>query len=92
MPLASKKFLSMLAAASCLFFCFTDLTPTHISWQPSVNAGTHHTDRYANTELTVRRGQAFTITLYFNRPKQTGESLAFVTEIGNTPLTASVFS
>uniref|UniRef100_A0A8D0F6F3 protein-glutamine gamma-glutamyltransferase n=1 Tax=Strix occidentalis caurina TaxID=311401 RepID=A0A8D0F6F3_STROC len=62
-----------------------DLTPTHISWQPSANAGTHHTDRYANTELTVRRGQAFTITLYFNRPKQTGESLAFVTEIGPTP-------
>lgn len=69
-----------------LFFCFIDLTPTHISWQPSVNASTHHTDRYANTELTVRRGQAFTITLYFNRPKQNGESLAFVTEIGNTPL------
>ncbi|KFW71269.1 Protein-glutamine gamma-glutamyltransferase 6, partial [Pygoscelis adeliae] len=64
---------------------FTDLTPTHISWQPSVNAGTHHTDRYANTELTVRRGQAFTITLYFNRPKQPGESLAFVTEIGPSP-------
>uniref|UniRef100_A0A8B9FW22 protein-glutamine gamma-glutamyltransferase n=1 Tax=Amazona collaria TaxID=241587 RepID=A0A8B9FW22_9PSIT len=68
-----------------LFFCFIDLTPTHISWQPSVNASTHHTDRYANTELTVRRGQAFTITLYFNRPKQNGESLAFVTEIGPSP-------
>uniref|UniRef100_A0A663E773 protein-glutamine gamma-glutamyltransferase n=1 Tax=Aquila chrysaetos chrysaetos TaxID=223781 RepID=A0A663E773_AQUCH len=62
-----------------------DLTPTHISWQPSVNASTHHTDRYANAELTVRRGQAFTITLYFNRPKQTGENLAFVTEIGPSP-------
>nr|XP_009513262.1 PREDICTED: protein-glutamine gamma-glutamyltransferase 6-like [Phalacrocorax carbo] len=62
-----------------------DLTPTHISWQPSVNAGAHHTDRYANTELTVRRGQAFTITLYFNRPRQTGEKLAFVTEIGPAP-------
>uniref|UniRef100_A0A8C4TYJ8 protein-glutamine gamma-glutamyltransferase n=1 Tax=Falco tinnunculus TaxID=100819 RepID=A0A8C4TYJ8_FALTI len=54
-------------------------------WQPSLNAGTHHTDRYANTELTVRRGQAFTITLYFNRPQQAGESLAFVTEIGPAP-------
>uniref|UniRef100_A0A8B9T8V3 protein-glutamine gamma-glutamyltransferase n=1 Tax=Anas platyrhynchos TaxID=8839 RepID=A0A8B9T8V3_ANAPL len=53
--------------------------------RPSVNAGAHHTDRYANTELTVRRGQAFTITLYFNRPKQPGESLAFVTEIGPSP-------
>ncbi|KAM9285136.1 protein-glutamine gamma-glutamyltransferase 6-like [Morus bassanus] len=62
-----------------------DLTPTHISWQPSVNAGAHHTDRYANTELTVRRGQAFTISLYFNRPRQTGEKLAFVTEIGPAP-------
>uniref|UniRef100_A0A8C0Z9R8 protein-glutamine gamma-glutamyltransferase n=1 Tax=Cyanistes caeruleus TaxID=156563 RepID=A0A8C0Z9R8_CYACU len=62
-----------------------DLTPTHISWQPSVNAANHHTDRYANTELTVRRGQAFIITLYFNRPRQNGESLGFVTEIGPSP-------
>ncbi|KAM7038148.1 uncharacterized protein M8220_010277 [Acridotheres tristis] len=61
------------------------LTPTHISWQPSVNAANHHTDRYANTELTVRRGQAFNITLYFNRPRQNGESLGFVTEIGPSP-------
>ncbi|KAM6248267.1 protein-glutamine gamma-glutamyltransferase 6-like [Porphyrio hochstetteri] len=66
-------------------FSFTDLTPTHISWQPSVNAATNHTDRYANSELTVRRGQAFTITLYFNRPRQTGENLAFLTEIGPSP-------
>ncbi|XP_054029530.1 protein-glutamine gamma-glutamyltransferase 6, partial [Dryobates pubescens] len=63
----------------------TDLTPTHISWQPSLNARAHRTDRYANTELTVRRGQGFTITLYFNRPRQTGESLAFITEIGPAP-------
>ncbi|XP_025904103.1 protein-glutamine gamma-glutamyltransferase 6-like [Nothoprocta perdicaria] len=62
-----------------------DLTPTHISWQPSANAGAHHTDRYANTELTVRRGQAFAIGLYFNRPQQPGESLAFVAEIGPSP-------
>ncbi|RMB95681.1 hypothetical protein DUI87_27793 [Hirundo rustica rustica] len=62
-----------------------DLTPTHISWQPSLNAANHHTDRYANTELTVRRGQAFSITLYFNRPRQNGESLGFVTEIGPSP-------
>ncbi|XP_014799174.1 PREDICTED: protein-glutamine gamma-glutamyltransferase 6-like [Calidris pugnax] len=62
-----------------------DLTPTHISWQPSLNARAHHTDKYANTELTVRRGQGFTISLYFNRPRQNGESLAFVTEIGPAP-------
>uniref|UniRef100_A0A8C3C0I5 protein-glutamine gamma-glutamyltransferase n=1 Tax=Cairina moschata TaxID=8855 RepID=A0A8C3C0I5_CAIMO len=37
-------------------------------WQPSVNAGAHHTDRYANTELTVRRGQAFAITLLILKP------------------------
>uniref|UniRef100_A0A803YID1 protein-glutamine gamma-glutamyltransferase n=1 Tax=Meleagris gallopavo TaxID=9103 RepID=A0A803YID1_MELGA len=64
---------------------FTELKPTHISWQPSVNASAHHTDRYANTELTVRRGQPFTITLYFNRQKNPEESLAFVTEIGPAP-------
>uniref|UniRef100_A0A8C3JJ09 Transglutaminase N-terminal domain-containing protein n=1 Tax=Calidris pygmaea TaxID=425635 RepID=A0A8C3JJ09_9CHAR len=62
------------------------LSGVKTNWQPSLNARAHHTDKYANTELTVRRGQGFTISLYFNRPRQNGESLAFVTEIGNAPL------
>uniref|UniRef100_A0A8C8S305 protein-glutamine gamma-glutamyltransferase n=1 Tax=Pelusios castaneus TaxID=367368 RepID=A0A8C8S305_9SAUR len=56
-----------------------------ISWHPKANASAHHTDRYAYTQLIVRRGQAFTITLWCNRPLQSGEHLAFITEIGPAP-------
>ncbi|EMP28270.1 Protein-glutamine gamma-glutamyltransferase E [Chelonia mydas] len=66
-------------------FKVADLTPTQISWHPKANTSAHHTDRYAHTELIVRRGQVFTITLWFNRPWQTGDNLAFVTEIGPAP-------
>ncbi|KAG6924596.1 transglutaminase 6, partial [Chelydra serpentina] len=61
------------------------LTPTQISWHPKANTSAHHTNRCAHTELTLRRGQVFTITLSFNRPWQTGDNLAFVTEIGPAP-------
>ncbi|XP_014459760.1 protein-glutamine gamma-glutamyltransferase 6 [Alligator mississippiensis] len=61
------------------------LTPTHISWQPSANTSAHRTNRYAHKQLIVRRGQGFTITLYFNRPQQSGDSLAFISETGPSP-------
>ncbi|XP_050774750.1 protein-glutamine gamma-glutamyltransferase E-like [Gopherus flavomarginatus] len=62
-----------------------DLTPTQISWHPKANTSAHHTDRHTHADLTVRRGQVFMITLWFNRTLQTGDNLAFVTEIGPAP-------
>ncbi|KAJ6655544.1 hypothetical protein lerEdw1_005015 [Lerista edwardsae] len=61
------------------------LTPTQISWQIPANADAHHTSRFACSELVVRRGQSFGITLYFNRCPQDQESLAFVVETGKSP-------
>uniref|UniRef100_A0A674J3Q9 Transglutaminase N-terminal domain-containing protein n=1 Tax=Terrapene triunguis TaxID=2587831 RepID=A0A674J3Q9_9SAUR len=61
------------------------LTLTNINWQLEANANAHHTDKYSSTELIVRRGQAFTIILTFNRALQTGESLTFIAETGNAP-------
>uniref|UniRef100_A0A8C4YL42 protein-glutamine gamma-glutamyltransferase n=1 Tax=Gopherus evgoodei TaxID=1825980 RepID=A0A8C4YL42_9SAUR len=43
----------------------------------------HHTDRHTYADLIVRRGQVFMMTLWFNRTLQTGDNLAFVTEIGD---------
>uniref|UniRef100_A0A8C0QSN2 protein-glutamine gamma-glutamyltransferase n=1 Tax=Chelonoidis abingdonii TaxID=106734 RepID=A0A8C0QSN2_CHEAB len=58
-------------------------TTDALDWHPKANTSAHHTDRYTHAELTVRRGQVFIITLWFNRPWQTGDNLAFVTEIGD---------
>uniref|UniRef100_A0A8C0JFQ9 protein-glutamine gamma-glutamyltransferase n=1 Tax=Chelonoidis abingdonii TaxID=106734 RepID=A0A8C0JFQ9_CHEAB len=60
-------------------------TTDALDWHPKANTSAHHTDRYTHAELTVRRGQVFIITLWFNRPWQTGDNLAFVTEIGPAP-------
>uniref|UniRef100_A0A7M4EQ23 protein-glutamine gamma-glutamyltransferase n=1 Tax=Crocodylus porosus TaxID=8502 RepID=A0A7M4EQ23_CROPO len=60
-----------------------------LTWQPSANTSAHRTNRYAHKQLIVRRGQSFTITLYFNRPPQSGDSLAFITETGPSPSEAS---
>ncbi|XP_053105282.1 protein-glutamine gamma-glutamyltransferase E-like [Hemicordylus capensis] len=61
------------------------LTPTHISWQVPDNTQAHRTSRFACTELVLRRGQVFTVTLYFNKTPQAGESLAFIVETGTAP-------
>uniref|UniRef100_A0A8D2KX64 protein-glutamine gamma-glutamyltransferase n=1 Tax=Varanus komodoensis TaxID=61221 RepID=A0A8D2KX64_VARKO len=60
-----------------------DLTPTQINWQFPANMGAHHTDRFVGQELTVRRGQPFQFSVYFNRYPQKGETFAFVAETGN---------
>nr|XP_006111129.1 protein-glutamine gamma-glutamyltransferase 6 isoform X2 [Pelodiscus sinensis]XP_014427318.1 protein-glutamine gamma-glutamyltransferase 6 isoform X2 [Pelodiscus sinensis] len=62
-----------------------DLTPTHISWQRNINTSSHCTDRYAHKEPVMRRGQTFVMALWFNRPRQRGEKIAFVTETGPSP-------
>ncbi|XP_063003597.1 protein-glutamine gamma-glutamyltransferase E-like [Elgaria multicarinata webbii] len=72
------------------------LTPTHINWQVTVNAGAHRTNRFACTDLVVRRGQVFDFTVYFNMPPQPQQSFAFVAETGKAPSesyhTRTVFS
>ncbi|CAM2102156.1 protein-glutamine gamma-glutamyltransferase E [Caretta caretta] len=61
------------------------LTLVNTNWQLEANASAHHTDKYSSRELIVRRGQAFTIILTFNRALQTGESLTFTAETGPQP-------
>uniref|UniRef100_A0A8C8S2Q2 protein-glutamine gamma-glutamyltransferase n=1 Tax=Pelusios castaneus TaxID=367368 RepID=A0A8C8S2Q2_9SAUR len=58
---------------------------TNTNWQLEANASAHQTDKYSSTELTVRRGRAFTLILTFNRALQSGESLTFTVETGPRP-------
>ncbi|XP_048352850.1 protein-glutamine gamma-glutamyltransferase E-like [Sphaerodactylus townsendi] len=66
-----------------------ELTPTKINWQVPTNSQAHHTDRFVCSELVVRRGQNFLITVYFNRPPQSGETVALVAETGQVPSEAN---
>ncbi|XP_061486651.1 protein-glutamine gamma-glutamyltransferase E-like [Rhineura floridana] len=62
-----------------------DLRPTQLSWQIPANAEAHRTNYFSTTDLTVRRGQDFSIRVYFNRAVQPGEGFAFVAETGSAP-------
>ncbi|KAG8131428.1 hypothetical protein E2320_009363 [Naja naja] len=62
-----------------------ELIPTQINWQVPSNSEAHHTGCFVTKEFCIRRGQQFNFTLYFNRPPQEGESLAFVAETGPSP-------
>ncbi|XP_063003598.1 protein-glutamine gamma-glutamyltransferase E-like [Elgaria multicarinata webbii] len=53
----------------------------NINWRREENASAHHTNQYPGSELVVRRGQGFTITLPFNRGN---ESITFTAHTGST--------
>lgn len=63
---------------------FTGLEVALTDLQSSRNNVRHHTEEISVDRLVVRRGQAFSITLYFkNRGFQPGmDSITFVTETG----------
>nr|XP_033819131.1 protein-glutamine gamma-glutamyltransferase 6-like isoform X3 [Geotrypetes seraphini] len=53
--------------------------------QPALNKTEHHTDCYRSSELIVRRGQDFRITLTLNRAVKPEESILFTAETGPSP-------
>ncbi|XP_019501254.1 PREDICTED: protein-glutamine gamma-glutamyltransferase E [Hipposideros armiger] len=74
----------------------TDLEPQSIDWQTISNRFAHHTDKFYNQDLILRRGQSFNISLTFRRLLRSGESLGFITSTGPAPSesakTKAVFS
>ncbi|KAM3923066.1 protein-glutamine gamma-glutamyltransferase E-like [Leptodactylus fuscus] len=62
-----------------------DLQVNSCEWFLSTNKTNHRTDVFDNGALILRRGQPFTITLYLNRPLQSGENVTFIVETGPTP-------
>lgn len=49
------------------FFSAEQLTTKDINLHKEENRRAHHTDKYEHSNLIVRRGQSFDITLTFNR-------------------------
>uniref|UniRef100_A0AAY4CDG8 protein-glutamine gamma-glutamyltransferase n=1 Tax=Denticeps clupeoides TaxID=299321 RepID=A0AAY4CDG8_9TELE len=72
---------------SCSTADYLDVWDVNMLKEPEeVNKQQHHTDRYANEGLIVRRGQEFQISITFNRPHDPSKdqfALEFV--IGATP-------
>ncbi|XP_073411350.1 protein-glutamine gamma-glutamyltransferase E-like isoform X1 [Dendrobates tinctorius] len=63
----------------------TDLQVNSCEWYLSTNRTNHYTDAFDNSALILRRCQPFTLTLYLNRPLQSGENVMFITETGPSP-------
>uniref|UniRef100_A0A6J0UWU8 Protein-glutamine gamma-glutamyltransferase E-like n=1 Tax=Pogona vitticeps TaxID=103695 RepID=A0A6J0UWU8_9SAUR len=56
-----------------------------IDWKLKENGRGHHTDSYQGTELAVRRGHPFVISLDFGGAAPASNSLTFTVETGSTP-------
>ncbi|XP_063816598.1 protein-glutamine gamma-glutamyltransferase E-like [Pseudophryne corroboree] len=60
----------------------SDLQVTSTEWYRSFNVTNHRTDAYDSTDIILRRGNAFTITVSFSRPLQPGENFILTAETG----------
>ncbi|XP_053309887.1 protein-glutamine gamma-glutamyltransferase E-like [Spea bombifrons] len=54
-------------------------------WHLSANKKAHHTNVFDSTDLILRRGQPFVITLNFSRAPEPGENIQFTCETGPSP-------
>ncbi|XP_035423118.1 protein-glutamine gamma-glutamyltransferase 6-like [Cygnus atratus] len=66
----------------CIFLA---LKITNINWQSKLNKAAHHTSDYNNTEVILRRGQAFTISLCFRTIVQPWDNFTFIASTGPSP-------
>ncbi|KAF6284473.1 hypothetical protein mRhiFer1_009236 [Rhinolophus ferrumequinum] len=63
----------------------TDLKFQYIDWQTNSNRQAHHTDKFYNQDVILRRGQSFDVSLTLNRLPRSGESLEFIASTGPSP-------
>ncbi|XP_072206173.1 protein-glutamine gamma-glutamyltransferase 6-like [Excalfactoria chinensis] len=57
----------------------------NVDWHSKLNKATHHTSDYNSTQMILRRGQAFTITLNFQRTVQPEDNFTFIASTGPSP-------
>ncbi|XP_075427947.1 protein-glutamine gamma-glutamyltransferase E-like [Ascaphus truei] len=62
---------------------------TSYDWHLAYNKTAHHTDAFDSSNLILRRGQPFIISLTLNRALQAGENVIFNCETGPSPTEAS---
>ncbi|XP_069728242.1 protein-glutamine gamma-glutamyltransferase 6-like [Phaenicophaeus curvirostris] len=56
-----------------------------VTWHSKLNKTAHHTSDYSSTEVILRRGQAFSITLNFQPTVQCGDNFTFIASTGPSP-------
>ncbi|KGL99956.1 Protein-glutamine gamma-glutamyltransferase 6, partial [Charadrius vociferus] len=75
---------------------FLALKIANVNWQSKLNKAAHHTSDYSSTEIILRRGQAFSITLNFQTAVQPEDNLTFIASTGPSPAesqqTKAIFS
>ncbi|XP_009556685.1 protein-glutamine gamma-glutamyltransferase 6 isoform X2 [Cuculus canorus] len=57
----------------------------NVTWHSKLNKTAHHTADYSSTEVILRRGQAFSITLSFQTTVQCGDNFTFIASTGPSP-------
>ncbi|XP_032856915.1 protein-glutamine gamma-glutamyltransferase 6 isoform X1 [Tyto alba] len=57
----------------------------NVNWQFKLNKAAHHTSDYSSTEVILRRGQAFNITLNLQTTVQSGDNFTFIASTGPSP-------
>ncbi|XP_075427938.1 protein-glutamine gamma-glutamyltransferase E-like isoform X2 [Ascaphus truei] len=55
------------------------------SMEETANMEEHSTNYYYSSDLILRRGQTFAVTLTFNRPVQKADKIEFIAETGPSP-------
>uniref|UniRef100_A0A8C8A9X0 protein-glutamine gamma-glutamyltransferase n=1 Tax=Otus sunia TaxID=257818 RepID=A0A8C8A9X0_9STRI len=58
----------------------------NVNWQSKLNKAAHHTSDYSSTEVILRRGQAFKITVNLQTIVQSGDNFTFIASTGNFPM------
>lgn len=56
---------------------------TKVDWHSKLNKAAHHTSDYNSTQIILRRGQAFAITLNFQTTAQPENNFTFIASTGN---------
>ncbi|XP_057892269.1 protein-glutamine gamma-glutamyltransferase 6-like [Melospiza georgiana] len=78
---------------SCVF---SALKIGKVNWQSKLNKAAHHTSDYSSTELILRRGQPFNISLNLKTTAQSWDNFTFIASTGPSPeesqQTKAVFS
>ncbi|XP_040544618.1 protein-glutamine gamma-glutamyltransferase 6 isoform X3 [Gallus gallus] len=58
---------------------------TKVDWHSKLNKAAHHTSDYNSTQIILRRGQAFAITLNFQTTVQPENNFTFIASTGPSP-------
>lgn len=68
---------------SCVFLA---LKIGKVNWQSKLNKAAHHTSDYSSTEVILRRGQPFNISLNLKTTVQSWDNFTFIASTGNLPM------